>query len=574
MSERALSQVETSFIEQHTAVLHRGPSAPALARQGDAAQARISGEPMVEQGLWTLHGRLLREAKAEYGRVLQLEAQAYVSPLCRAVEAGAALREHLPALLGGVPHKDGVDHGGWQHVFALLGSAQAALSTKHDEHAMQLLGQVAAALRDQKLRTRSELQRIESGGEACIAALEVVIGLCSLAGASQVGAAVAATHALGTVCLASAGTAAAMSTGFSLAKVAGERTSGMNDDGWLSALLDGAEAGVTTLVTAFVGGKLAAKFIPRLARYLGSHVTDDFFVRLGKILHLVGPAPRDYFVHGGTKLFWDFMYGAGSVVLNEPIHLVFERFRGHKITTEAFMKGVLEEVVKGAALQTLMSGLLHVAQRTTVAGYKPSSAGEGIEPASADSARFHELLENPGIVNKRSQLEAKLVSMRADPSLGPSLTGVRDDELLALIGYTGADFDMMNQGLRMGDERLLAVMKPYIDLAKRGMSHLPAHRGRVWRGVTEMKPEALARYQLGATVEEAAFTSTSMHEGAEHRGVVKMEIESLFARKIVGASLAPIEDEALFAPGSRFLVTDRSLDEAGTTHLRMVEVTE
>lgn len=576
MSARVLSQIDSSVAEQYAEVSHRGPPASALAVQGSAAQSRITGEPTLERDLRTLHGRLFREANAEYDAVLTLEGNADVSLLSGAVERGATLREHLPAFFGGMQRKEGIDHGGWQHVFALLGSVQAALATHRDEHATALLGQAAAALRDQKLRTRAQQERIEAGGDACVVALEVVIAACSTVGAAQIGGAVAATHGLGTACLASAGTSAAMRAGFSLAKVAGERASGMNDDSWLSALLDGAEDGVTTLVTGFVGGKLAARFIPRLARYLGSYVTDDFLVRLGKVLHLAGPAPRDYFVHAGTKLFWDFVYGAGSVVLNGPIQLAFERLRGHKPTLEAFMKAVLEEAVKGAALQMLMSGLLHVAKRTPVAGYQPSSAGSGagsgLDPTSAESARFHELLENPGIVKKSSTLEEKLASMRADPSVAPSLVGVRDDELLALIGYTGPDFDLINQGLRMGDERLLAVMKPYIDLAKRGMTHLPAHRGTVWRGVTHIEPEALARYQVGATVKEDAFTSSSMSEAAAYPGVVKMEIESLNARKVVGASLKAAEHEALFAPGSRFMVTDRSVDTVGVTHLRMVEV--
>ena len=86
MSARALSQIDSSFAEQYAAVSHRGPPASALAVQGSAAQSRVAGEPTLERDLRTLHGRLFREANAEYDAVLTLEGNADVSPLSGAVE--------------------------------------------------------------------------------------------------------------------------------------------------------------------------------------------------------------------------------------------------------------------------------------------------------------------------------------------------------------------------------------------------------------------------------------------------------------------------------------------------------
>jgi hypothetical protein len=88
-----------------------------------------------------------------------------------------------------------------------------------------------------------------------------------------------------------------------------------------------------------------------------------------------------------------------------------------------------------------------------------------------------------------------------------------------------------------------------------GLSKLPIFKGTVTRTIGMSVVDAAERYQVGATVVEDAFTSTTFGKAvAQREGNVLLTIEAEGGRDITAIAVHN-ESEALFAPGARFLVT-------------------
>jgi len=159
----------------------------------------------------------------------------------------------------------------------------------------------------------------------------------------------------------------------------------------------------------------------------------------------------------------------------------------------------------------------------------------------------------------------------------PALAGIPTYQLAGVIGYTSADYKAINPALRTGN---IGSLGPYIDAATQGLGRLPDYNGSVYRG-TSLDPKYLAPYQVGQTVQESAFTSTSystkvatdFQTMTPKPGDVKVLylIESKHGKKVSEFSKYPNESEVLFPPNTQFKVVERT-DKNGVIRIKMVEV--
>jgi hypothetical protein len=157
----------------------------------------------------------------------------------------------------------------------------------------------------------------------------------------------------------------------------------------------------------------------------------------------------------------------------------------------------------------------------------------------------------------------------------PTLSGLTEEELVAIRGYTSDEFCApMNEGLRKGDVGLLQQYDSHIRTLVSGLNQLPPHEGVVGRGLT-VEPAKLQdlvnRYEPGQVVREPSFLGADTR--AEFPGNVQFEIYSRTGRNIGELSHFPgSESEVLFPPGSTFRVLERSFDStSGTWYIRMLQ---
>ncbi|GGL27975.1 hypothetical protein GCM10011588_48510 [Nocardia jinanensis] len=149
------------------------------------------------------------------------------------------------------------------------------------------------------------------------------------------------------------------------------------------------------------------------------------------------------------------------------------------------------------------------------------------------------------------------------------------DDFLDLDTYLMSyDFREINAALRnRHNTPIPADMQQMIDGAVRALQRLPKFQGQVFRHV-DLPPEVLQQYVPGNTVTEEAFTSTTITPGGVpwlRSRPVEMRIESRTGRDMRYVPLTIRgEDEVLFAPGTRFRVTDR-YEDSGRTVITMVE---
>ncbi|MFI2380579.1 ADP-ribosyltransferase domain-containing protein, partial [Streptomyces sp. NPDC018964] len=157
-----------------------------------------------------------------------------------------------------------------------------------------------------------------------------------------------------------------------------------------------------------------------------------------------------------------------------------------------------------------------------------------------------------------------------------SLQGIPQEDLVALLGYTGnAYFDVVNKALREQDSELLERYDAHIRGVVSGLNRLPVHKGPVTRAIEIYTPSELkrvvARYKVGTTIEEKSFVSTDAVK-VTRPGNVIFNIESLTGRRVDMLSEYQVtETEVLFPPGTRFHVTKNSRKGADY-HISLVEV--
>ena len=167
--------------------------------------------------------------------------------------------------------------------------------------------------------------------------------------------------------------------------------------------------------------------------------------------------------------------------------------------------------------------------------------------------------------------------------------GVSDAEMIAIRGYSSGDYEKINAALRnpAANPKLVAILKPYINLAVSGLEKLPDYPGTVYRG-SKMTAEWVKKYEdaakQGTLMSDPAFLSTSYSQtqaevfrdqpDAEAKKAGKIPvmytIQSKHGKRIEFLSYKAREAEVLFKPGTNFRVlrVDRG---AAHTDILMVE---
>ena len=170
------------------------------------------------------------------------------------------------------------------------------------------------------------------------------------------------------------------------------------------------------------------------------------------------------------------------------------------------------------------------------------------------------------------QLRPKIGTLRAHPQWGPVIASIPDEQLMALIGYTAADYRMLNEALRgERDAAFFAKIRPYVALTQDALARLPNYVGMCWRGC-DLTPQQRAKYNVGKQVEEPSFFSASYDEKRAFRKNTKYTIESKRSKIVDFLSEHAPEKECLFMAGSHFIVLSVEEQAGGNCHIRMREV--
>jgi hypothetical protein len=168
------------------------------------------------------------------------------------------------------------------------------------------------------------------------------------------------------------------------------------------------------------------------------------------------------------------------------------------------------------------------------------------------------------------EAEGNIKKARAS-AMGAYYQGIPDEELLAIIMYTGSYHRQWNTALRKGDAAAVAKNAAAIKLATEGLAKLPDYDGWSYRGVGGLDAEALARYVPGQVTTEPFMTSSSHAKNASFGGSVRFEIRSKHGKVVEDVSRFKSEAEVLYAPNTKFLVHSKT-EVNGITTIVMEEV--
>jgi hypothetical protein len=141
---------------------------------------------------------------------------------------------------------------------------------------------------------------------------------------------------------------------------------------------------------------------------------------------------------------------------------------------------------------------------------------------------------------------------------GPGESGkagmLTSHELHHLKNYTGSGYREVNAALRKGEVGESLMQR--VNAINAGLSKLPSYHGQVTR-FAQLKPEQWAKYEVGKTVEEQGFTSSSRRTDWGWSGGTKFIIQSKNGKDVSHLSHHPGEKEVLFRSNTRFRVTHR-----------------
>ncbi len=146
---------------------------------------------------------------------------------------------------------------------------------------------------------------------------------------------------------------------------------------------------------------------------------------------------------------------------------------------------------------------------------------------------------------------------------------IKLEEATALRLYTGSIYSPLNNSLRAKDPSTLPQYANTIKAAASGLNHLPAEACTASRGIDGLSAVALDTLQKKKRYKEAGFTSTTF-EGEGFRGFILFTIKSNYCRKIDWLSIHEDEHEALFPPGSEFIVDKAEFAEKTVSGVKVM----
>lgn len=135
-----------------------------------------------------------------------------------------------------------------------------------------------------------------------------------------------------------------------------------------------------------------------------------------------------------------------------------------------------------------------------------------------------------------------------------SRNNLSDDELVAIRGYTNYLDRTINPALVAGGDKQ-RVVQPLIDTLSCALLRLPDYDGNVHTG-TKLKDEKLAELRPGFVDTVPRFRSSSKYDLFSRRPH-QLVMKSKHGKYIAPYSMYPHEEEVLFFPQTKFLITDR-----------------
>lgn len=147
-------------------------------------------------------------------------------------------------------------------------------------------------------------------------------------------------------------------------------------------------------------------------------------------------------------------------------------------------------------------------------------------------------------------------------------TKLTHHEAVAIKAYSSELYYGLNAQLR--EKRLTAESKRFIAVLNQGLEKLPNENAISYRD-TLLPKTILEKYQIGRTVTEQAFTSSSLStELSTFKGNVRFIIYGKRGKLIEQLSDYPHEREVLFKDKTKFYITDR-YEENGVITIKMRE---
>lgn len=191
---------------------------------------------------------------------------------------------------------------------------------------------------------------------------------------------------------------------------------------------------------------------------------------------------------------------------------------------------------------------------------------------NAKSAESEFLSKNPTDEGKRQHLISSYNGVLNEKTLAgygaPSL-GLTIFERLAIESYTEGYYMTINGALWSNKD--VAEITPFVQFMTSGLRKLPPYVGTVYRK-TRLNPEQLDQHSVGKIVSYPAFISTSVDNGFKSSADVLLKIQSLSGRAIQSFSFHMVENEILFSPGVKFLVTAKTVLADGKVQIDLKEI--
>ncbi|MEO8312659.1 MAG: hypothetical protein ABI520_15935 [Caldimonas sp.] len=365
----------------------------------------------------------------------------------------------------------------------------------------------AKAIDAAKARVDDFLQGVGSGAEGATTVLKgtAVVGAIAATVATGGVAAGAAVPMLGIAASGGAtvlGTATAVGAGAGVYGVAQEGagqvtervigTRGEIDFGQIA--LRGAKDAAIGFVGAFVGGVLAKQFAKMFGSYLSTAITAEELAAIGDITNKGVPLARDAFLGTGQRLVTDFLAGAGTTPLTTAIAVVADRIAGKAPpTTEEFTHLVLEEFIRGSALQLFIGALTHGS-----AGNRPH--GE-TEPAPRQGAGEPAPQPEPMVSVAAKPKEAEVIAPKPAVKGKAPAKVAKVPELVELPAFATAE-----QRSRLDH---------MVELAQQGRGELKAGE------LSAYLKKARTPAQLDEMLSDLTGSLTDLSTGSGHAGTVE-----------------------------------------------------
>ncbi|WP_206244440.1 RHS repeat-associated core domain-containing protein [Novosphingobium terrae] len=135
------------------------------------------------------------------------------------------------------------------------------------------------------------------------------------------------------------------------------------------------------------------------------------------------------------------------------------------------------------------------------------------------------------------------------------ISGLSDDEVTALHGYTRAGYRQLNAALR-GDTPMTPQLQAFSDHLDSGLSKLPSFEGTSYRGGTP-SASVMDQYRPGNVVSDGAPKSTAADAGQAYSGRLQEVVIGQSGKDVSPLSRYP-ETEVLYPSNTKFEVLERT----------------